>query len=117
VALRLGLEKIERELQRHPEHAYAVALGATALARLGETARAKDLVSLALSLEPDDLMTLYNAACTYALMDDAAAAIDLLGRVLPPIRGRLRTRARNDSDLDSLRSHPQFRKLLQRITS
>jgi adenylate cyclase len=70
VALRRGLEKTERELQRHPEHAYAAALGATALARLGETARAKDWVSLALSLEPDDLMTQYNAACAYALMGE-----------------------------------------------
>jgi adenylate cyclase len=116
-AMRRGLEKIERELQKHPEHANAVALGAGALARLGETARAKDWAALALSLEPDDLLTLYNTACAYALMGDAEAAIDLLERAVPRVRGRLRTRSRHDSDLDSLRSHPRFQALLQRIMS
>lgn len=117
VALRRGLEKIERELQKHPEHANAAALGAGALARLGETARAKDWASLALSLEPDDLLTQYNTACAYALLGEAEAAIDLLERAVPRVRGRLRTRSRYDSDLDSLRSHPRFQALLQRMTS
>jgi adenylate cyclase len=112
-ALRRGLEKIERELQRHPEHANAAALGAGALARLGETARARDWASLALSLDPDDLLTQYNAACAYALLGDAETAIGLLERVVPRVRGRLRTRARYDSDLDSLRSHPRFQALLR----
>jgi len=115
VALRRGLEKIERELQRHPEHANAAALGATALARLGETARARDWVSLALSLDPDDLLTQYNAACAYALIGEAETAIDLLERAVPQVRGRLRTRSRHDSDLDSLRSHPRFQVLLQSV--
>jgi adenylate cyclase len=115
LTLRRGLEKIERELQKHPEHANAAALGACALARLGETARAKDWASLALSLEPADLLTLYNTACAYALMGEAEAAIDLLERTVPRIRGRLRTRVRHDSDLDSLRSHPRFQALLKKM--
>jgi adenylate cyclase len=116
VVLRRGFEKIERELQRHPEHANAAALGAGALVKLGEVARAKDWVSLALSLEPDDMLTQYNAACACALIGEAEMAIDLLERAIPRIRGRLRTRARHDSDLDSLRSHPRFQALMQRMT-
>jgi adenylate cyclase len=112
LALRRGFEKIERELQRHPEHANAAALGATALARLGETARAGDWVSLALLLEPDDMLTLYNAACAYALIGEAETAIDLLERTVPRVRGRLRKRVRHDSDLDSLHAHPRFQALL-----
>ena len=114
-ALRHGLEKIERELQRHPEHANAAALGAVALARLGETARARDWVSLALLLEPDDRLTQHNAACAYALIGEAETAIDLLELTVPKVRGRLRTRARYDSDLESLRSHPRFEKLLEKV--
>jgi adenylate cyclase len=117
VDLRRGLEKIERELQRHPEHANAAALGAGALARLGETARARDWASLALSLDPDDLLTQYNTACAYALIGEDEAAIDLLERSVPRIRGALRTRIRHDSDLDSLRSHPRFQVLVQKMTS
>lgn len=114
-ALRRGLEKIERELERHPEHGNAAALGATALARLGETGRARDWASLALLLEPDDVLTLYNAACAYALSGDAETAIGLLERSTPLIRGRLRVRARHDSDLVSLRAHPRFEALLRSI--
>lgn len=116
-ALRRGLEKIEQELQWHPEHANAAALGAVALARLGEKARARDWVSLALVLEPDDLLTQYNAACAYALIGETETAIDLLERPVQAVRGRLRTRAEHDSDLDSLRSHPRFQAILWRINS
>jgi adenylate cyclase len=116
-ASRRGLEKIERELQRHPEHANAAALGAGELARLGDTARARDWASLALSLDPDDLLTQYNTACAYALLGEVEMAIDLLERTVPRVRGRVRTRARYDSDLDSLRSHPRFQALLQKMTS
>jgi len=114
--MRRGLEKLKRELQRHPEHGNAAALGAGALARLGKRERAKDWAALAMSLEPDDLLTQYNTACAYALIGEPEMAIDLLERAIPRVRGRLRTRARHDSDLDSLRSHPRFQALLQRMT-
>jgi adenylate cyclase len=113
LALRRSLQKIERELQQHPENANAAALGACVLATLGETRRAKDWASMALSLDPDDLLTQYNTACAYALMGEVEAAIDLLERVIPRIRGRLQTRIRHDSDLNSLRAHPRFQALLE----
>ena len=113
LALRRSLQKIERELQQHPENANAAALGACVLATLGETARAKDWASMALSLDPDDLLTQYNTACAYALMRETEAAIDLLERAIPRIRGRLQTRIRHDSDFDSLRAHPRFQALLE----
>ena len=116
-ALRGGLEKIERELQRHPEHANAAALGACVLVKLGEAARAKDWADLALSLDQDDLLTQYNAACAYALMGEAGTALGLLERTVPRVRGRLRTRARHDRDLDSLRSHPRLQALLKGMAS
>ena len=114
-ALRRSLEKIERELERHPEHANAAALGATALARLGEKSRARDWASLALLLEPDDVLTRYNAACAYALIGEADMAIELLERAVPLIRGRLQERSTHDSDLDSLRSHPRFQALVRKV--
>lgn len=113
LALRRSLQKIERELQQHPENANAAALGACVLATLGETGRAKDWASMALSLDPDDLLTQYNTACAYALMGEADAAIDLLERTIPRIRGRLQARIRHDSDFDSLRAHPRFQALVE----
>ena len=72
-----------------------------------------DWASLALSLDPDDLLTQYNTACAYVLLGEAELAIGLLERVVLRMRGRLRTRSRYDSDLDSLRSRPRFQALLQ----
>jgi len=114
-ALRRGFEKIEREMQRSPEHGNVAALGAIALAKFGETARAKDWASLALSLEPDDLLTQYNAACAYALIGEAETAIALLEQAVPRIRGRLRSRIRHDSDFKSLHTDARFQALLQRL--
>ena len=68
---------------------------------------------MALSLDPDDLLTQYNTACAYALMGEADAAIDLLERTIPRIRGRLQTRFRHDSDFKSLRAHPRFQALVE----
>jgi adenylate cyclase len=113
--MRRGLEKIEREMQLHPEHGNAAALGADALARLGETARAREWAVLALSLEPDDLLTQYNTACAYAVIGEAEAALDLLERAVPRIRGRLKSRIRHDSDFNSLQSHPRFQALLRQL--
>ena len=70
---------------------------------------------MALSLDPDDLLTQYNAACAYASIGEADTAIDLLERAVPRIRGRLRTRIRHDSDFDALRSLPRFQALLAKL--
>jgi adenylate cyclase len=116
-AFRRSLAATETELARHPENADAAALGAGAAANLGQAVRAREWAFLALSLEPDDIVVLYNVACTYAVIGDAEAAIDVLERVLPPQRGMFRTEALHDMDFDSLRDHPRFRALLERTAS
>jgi adenylate cyclase len=113
-ALRRGVAAAEAALARRPENADAAALGAGALAYLGHATRAREWATLALSLEPDDIVVQYNVACVYSVIGDAEAAIDVLERVLPPQRGMFRTEALHDRDLDPLRSHPRFQALLAR---
>src|SRR6476469_3419336 len=60
---RKGTERAERELILHPENARPAYLGAGALITLGETDRAREWVSRALAIDPDDIYTQYNAAC------------------------------------------------------
>jgi adenylate cyclase len=112
--LRRGVAAAEAALVRRPENVDAAALGAGALAYLGQAARAREWATLALSLEPDDIVAQYNVACSYAVIGEVEAAIDVLERVLPPQRGMFRTEALHDRDLDSLRSHPRFQALLAR---
>ena len=78
-----ALRRAERELERHPDNARAAYLGATMLATLGESQRAREWVSQALSIEPDDFLVLYNAACTYAQLGDIDSSIERLELALP----------------------------------
>jgi adenylate cyclase len=115
-AARRGIERAERELTLHPENPRPAYLGANALVALGETDRAKEWVSRALAIEPDDILTQYNVACVYSLLGDIEPAFDLLERLLPHAGHELKAGwIIHDSDLDPLRSHPRYKKILELI--
>src|SRR5438034_2190349 len=65
-AARKGIALAEKELAMHPENPRPAALGAAGLLAIGETERAREWLAGALAIDPDDLLTLYNAACSYA---------------------------------------------------
>jgi adenylate cyclase len=110
---RIGLMRAEEALKLHPEDSKPAQLGATALATLGERDRAKEWLGRALAIDPDDNSTRYNAACVYALLGDTERAIDLLEVYLRQVGPDLKRWFKNDSDLDSIRSHPRYANLLQ----
>jgi adenylate cyclase len=56
------------------------------------------------------VLTQYNAACVYAQLGEPDRAIDLLA-AMPLVNSEVRAWLREDSDLDSLRSHPRFQAL------
>jgi adenylate cyclase len=115
-AARRGIERAERELTIHPEDARAAYLGANALVVLGETERAREWASRALAIDPDDVLIQYNVACVHSLLGDTGHAFDLLERLLPNAGHELRRGwIKHDSDLDPLRSHPRFKKILESI--
>jgi adenylate cyclase len=115
-AARRGIERAERELTLHPENPRPACLGAAALATLGETDRAKEWVSRALAIDPDDILTQYNVACVYSQLGDIEPAFDLLERLIPHAGHELRRGwIKNDSSLDALRSHPRYKKILELI--
>jgi len=112
---RLGLERAERELNLHPENSGPAQFGALALAHLGEHDRARDWAARTLAIDPDDLLAKYNIACVYSQLGDLEMAIELLEQVLPH-RSREQIRwFMNDSDLNPIRSHPRYQKLLEAI--
>ncbi len=114
-AARKGIERAERELTLHPEDPRPAYLGAAALVELGERERARDWLSRALAIDPDDPMTQYNVACGYTTLGDIDAAFDLLERWLPFVNHETRAWIKHDSDLDALRSHPRYQKVLELI--
>jgi adenylate cyclase len=110
---RLGLKRAEESLKRNPDNFDAAALGANTLAALGEREQAKDWLARALAIENDPSVGWYTIACTYSLLGDAGRAIDLLEIWLPKVGPDQKLWIAKDSDLDPIRNHPRFQKLLE----
>jgi len=113
---RVAVERAERELNLHPENSSPAQLGAVALAALGERDRAREWAARTLAIDPDDFIAQYNIACTYAQLGDVEEAIDLLEKMLPGKRAPVQMLwFQHDSDLDPVRNHPRYQKLLDTI--
>jgi len=112
-AARVGLERAERELAIHPENPRPAYTGANALLALGEVERAKEWLSRAMAIDPDDILTQYNVACVYSQLGDVDPAFDLLERLLPHANHETKAWIKLDSDFDPLRVHPRYQRILQ----
>jgi adenylate cyclase len=110
---RLGIKRAEEALERHPESSDPAELGASALAYLGERDRAKDWLARALAVDPDASNAQYNVACTYSLLGEFDRAIDLLEIWLQNVGSDSKQWFRIDPDLDPIRNHPRYHKLLE----
>lgn len=112
---RMTVERAQTALAKDPTNGSAVAVGAGALAVLGEADRAREWVQRALLLDPDNMSMRYNLACALAVeLADPEAALDVLEsffeHVMSPIHVTKHLDA--DPDMDSLREHPRFKQML-----
>ena len=105
---------IDARLERDPQDARALQLGAVLAVRLGEAGRARELVEQSLVVGGDKFSGVYNAACTYALLGDREQALTMLDRAVTHGRGNLGW-IEHDSDLDSLRGDPRYESILDRL--
>ncbi|TAE99500.1 MAG: tetratricopeptide repeat protein [Oscillatoriales cyanobacterium] len=83
---------------------------------LGNLGRLEDAIASfdkALEIKPDDTSAFYNKACCYALHGQADLSIQNLQRAINLNPDKYREMAKNDSDFDRVRSHPQFQSLIQ----
>jgi adenylate cyclase len=113
-AARRILERVEREIALHPDNARAMAIGAIALAYLGEKARAKEWAARALTIEPDDVMDHHNIACAFAQMGELDQAIDLLETCVRGAPPKHLTWITREPDLMPLHGHPRYQALIAR---
>lgn len=114
--MRAGIDRAERHLELDPNDIRALTLGGGALAKLGERARALAWIRRAEAHAADgsDVSLTYNAACTYALLGEADAALDLLEQGAARGFGK-RDWVEHDPDLDNLRGDPRFQALLAKL--
>ncbi len=66
-----------------------------------------------MTINNDPSNSWYNVACTYSLLGEIDRAIDLLEIWLPKVGPDQKLWFAKDSDLDPLRNHPRFQKLLE----
>jgi len=103
----------EKAVAQDPSNVAAIGIGAGGLAALGEEERARDWIDRATLIDPDNLVMLYNFACVLAAhLNDSDEAIKLLQRILTRCSVNQVRIAESDPDLDSLRQHPRFKKLM-----
>jgi adenylate cyclase len=115
-AARKAVERAESGLARQPENPRPAYLGAAALITLGDKDRAREWLARALATDPDDIWTQYNVACVYTALGDTDRAFDLLERILPHAGHELKHGwIKHDSDLDPLRTHPRYKKILELV--
>jgi hypothetical protein len=109
---RLALYRMQVELRYCEKRAYDLFLQnlikGTSHLSLGQEAVA---AGFGVAMRPDDWSVLYNAACFYSSVGEHERALDLLERALNHGGGYLEW-MRHDTDLDPLRGHPRFEKLM-----
>jgi adenylate cyclase len=73
----------------------------------------KEWAARASAIDPDDVLAQYNVACFCSLVGEHERAIDLLLALLPRAGRQTKEWVKHDSDLDPIRSHSRFAKMLE----
>ena len=107
---------VEQQLELVPEDVRARILLANSYASIGKTDDAVRQLQTAVTLRPNEPNVLYNAACTFGLMEKKTEALDMLRRAREAGYSNLDWAAR-DPDLTCLRGDPDFERLISGATS
>jgi non-specific serine/threonine protein kinase len=112
---RRGVRIVEERLRLNPGDVRALYMGANGLMALEETEKGLEWASLALVMDPNEPMVLYNVACIYSVAGKTEEALECLERAAETGLSQ-REWYEHDSDLDPLREHPRFKALLKKLT-
>ncbi len=102
---------LRQQLELVPEDVRARVLLATNLAQAGEVDESTRHLQTAVALRPNDGNVLYNAACTYGVLNRKEECFETLKRAVAAGYGNLNW-ASKDSDLECLHDNPEFRTLV-----
>jgi adenylate cyclase len=111
----MGLKRAEEALRKYPESSRPAQLGAAALSSMGEADKARQWMDRALAIDPDDNHIKYNAACMWAQIGEPNRALDLLEQWAFHVGRENLNWMAEDPDLESIRDHPRYKKILELI--
>ena len=107
------LERSERALEQDSLNASALGVSAAALTILGDLDRAKERIQRAMVVDPDNANMPYNFACMLATwVGDIDGALDMLEPTMPRRSRSLMISMLADPDMDPLREHPRFKRMV-----
>jgi Flp pilus assembly protein TadD len=101
---------LERQLELVPEDVRARVLLSSLYAEFGRVDEAVRQTQTAVALRPNDPNVLYNAACTYGVLNRKAAALAGIKQAFEAGYGNREWAAR-DPDLNCLAEEPDFQRL------
>jgi tetratricopeptide (TPR) repeat protein len=108
------IKVLRQQLELVPEDVRARILLANTLAATQENAEeSMRHLQTAVALRPGDPNTLYNAACTYGVLGEKAAALETVKKAFAAGYGNYNWAAQ-DTDLDLLHDEPEFLKIISR---
>jgi adenylate cyclase len=100
-------------LEQDSLNASALGVSAAALTILGDLDRAKERIRRATTVDPDNINMPYNFACMLATwVGDLEGALDMLEPLMPRTSRSLMISLLADPDMDPLREHPRFRRMI-----
>lgn len=111
---RRTIVRAERALSENSSDSYALINGVGAFAKLGDAERAKQWALRVKAVDPDDPSIDYNIACAMALLGETEAALASLEVCLPRVDPvTFSVWVAQDTDLESLRDHDRFQRLVR----
>ena len=111
---RRALKVAVKHMELNPDDPRAATMQAVSHCRLGNHAEGLKWAERALAIDPEDAGVRYNVACLYALEGESVKAIDCLEQAVDAGFG-MRDWVEQDPDLGSLRTHPRYQTLLNRM--
>jgi len=107
------LERSERVLAKDSLNASALGVSAGAYAILGDMDRARERMERAMVVDPDNINMPYNFACVLAgWIGDIEGALDMLEPMMARQSRSLMLTMLADPDMDPLRDHPRFKRMV-----
>ncbi|MFZ1991501.1 MAG: hypothetical protein WAW96_17230, partial [Alphaproteobacteria bacterium] len=112
-AARRGIARAEAEIARDPANGEALAHGASLWAFIGDASKCKEWAARTMLVDPDNANSRYNLACCLIKIGEIDAGLDHLEAYFNTSRQPdMLIWANEDSDLDSVREDPRYKKLM-----
>jgi adenylate cyclase len=110
---KMSLDRSEAALARDPANSAALASAASALVLLGDVPKAKEYVSRALLLDPDNVSVLYNLGCALTVeLENPEEALEVLQLFFDRVQSpTILKHSEADPDLDPVRDLARYKEM------